>query len=83
MMGVPEVEVDEILENEKRDLRIAGFEEEDKRYRRRMLGGPGGQIKLPQGAYIFADFCTLQIPGVEVILGDSNHQFLRSFGTEL
>lgn len=67
MMGVPEREVDEILENEKRDLRILGFEEEDKRLRRRMLCGPAGQIKLPQGAYIFADFQTLEIPGLEVM----------------
>ncbi|OWM75421.1 hypothetical protein CDL15_Pgr021585 [Punica granatum] len=66
LMGVSEAEVDEILENEKVDLRIAGFDEEDKRLRRRMLGVPAGLIKLPQGEYIFADFRTLEIPGVKL-----------------
>lgn len=68
MMGVPEAEIDEILENAKANLRIAGFEEEDKRLRRRMLGRHDGPIKLPQGPYIFADFRTLHIPGLEVCL---------------
>ncbi|KAK4762261.1 hypothetical protein SAY87_030145 [Trapa incisa] len=66
MMGVPEIEVDEMLENEKRDLRIPGFEEGDKRLRRRMLGVTVDQIKLPQGEFIFADFRTLEIPGVKL-----------------
>ncbi|XP_030459571.2 uncharacterized protein LOC115679973 [Syzygium oleosum] len=65
MMGVPEVEVDEVLENAKKDLRIAGFDEEERRSRR-MLDRPSGPIQLPQGAYIFCEFRTLQLPGVEL-----------------
>lgn len=65
MMGVPEVEVDEVLEIAKKDLRIAGFDEEERRARR-MLDRPSRSIQLPQGAYIFCEFRTLQLPGVEL-----------------
>ncbi|KAG5525289.1 hypothetical protein RHGRI_031840 [Rhododendron griersonianum] len=37
MMGVPKDLVDEILQNAKANLRIAGFEEEEKRMRQRMV----------------------------------------------
>lgn len=67
MMGVPEVEVDEVLEIAKKDLRIVGFDEEERRSRR-MLDRSYRPIQLPQGAYIFCDFRTLQLPGVEVLL---------------
>ncbi|XP_031262033.1 uncharacterized protein LOC116120231 isoform X2 [Pistacia vera] len=66
MMGVSEDEVDKVLQNEKEDLRIVGFDEEEKRLRQRMLDGPIAPLKLPQGQYIFCDFRTLQIPGVEL-----------------
>ncbi|KAJ0113715.1 hypothetical protein Patl1_01910 [Pistacia atlantica] len=66
MMGVSEDEVDKVLQNEKADLRIVGFDEEEKRLRQRMLDGPIAPLKLPQGQYIFCDFRTLQIPGVEL-----------------
>ncbi|XP_052178766.1 uncharacterized protein LOC127792341 [Diospyros lotus] len=66
MMGVPKDEVDEILQNEKTNLRIAGFEEEEKRLRQRMLDRPHGSLKLPQGQYIFCEFRTLHLPGVEL-----------------
>lgn len=66
MMGVSEDEVNKILQNEKADLRIVGFDEEEKRLRQRMFHGPLPPLKLPQGQYIFCDFRTLQIPGVEV-----------------
>ncbi|KAI3440917.1 WLM domain-containing protein [Psidium guajava] len=65
MMGVPEVEVDEVLEIAKKDLRIVGFDEEERRSRR-MLDRSYRPIQLPQGAYIFCDFRTLQLPGVEL-----------------
>ncbi|KAL9258841.1 Protein-tyrosine-phosphatase IBR5-like protein [Drosera capensis] len=64
MMGVSEKEVDEVLKGEKENLRIAGFEEEEKRMRMRMLKAPQGPIRLPQGQYIFADFHTLELPGI-------------------
>lgn len=67
MMGVSEDEVDKVLQNEKADLRIAGFDEEEKRLRQRMLDRTNAPLKLPQGQYIFCDFRTLQIPGVEVL----------------
>lgn len=66
MMGVSKDEVDEVLQNEKENLRIVGFEEEERRLRQRTLGGAHAPLKLPQGQYIFCDFRTLQIPGVEV-----------------
>ncbi|XWS31021.1 hypothetical protein CRYUN_Cryun23aG0041200 [Craigia yunnanensis] len=66
MMGVPEDEVDRVIQNSKVDLRIAGFNEEERRLRRRMSDGPHASIRLPQGPYIFCDFSTLQIPGVEL-----------------
>ncbi|GAB2242659.1 hypothetical protein Droror1_Dr00019434 [Drosera rotundifolia] len=64
MMGVTEKEVDEVLKGEKENLRIAGFEEEEKRMRMRMLKAPQGPIRLPQGQYIFTDFRTLELPGI-------------------
>ncbi|XP_011003486.1 PREDICTED: acidic repeat-containing protein isoform X2 [Populus euphratica] len=66
MLGVSEDEVDKVLQNAKVDLRIAGFDEEEKRMRQRMSEKPFGLLKLPQGPYIFCDFRTLQIPGVEL-----------------
>lgn len=65
MMGVSENEVDEVLQNAKANLRIAGFDEEEKRLRQRMSHEPH-TLKLPQGPYIFCDFRTLQLPGIEV-----------------
>lgn len=67
MMGVSEDEVDKVLQNEKADLRIAGFDEEEKRLRQRMLDRTNAPLKLPRGQYVFCDFRTLQIPGVEVL----------------
>lgn len=66
MMGVPKDELDQILQDAKADLRIAGFDEEEKRLRHRMLDGPHTKLKLPQGTYIFCDFRTLHIPGIEL-----------------
>ncbi|KAF9669577.1 hypothetical protein SADUNF_Sadunf14G0122000 [Salix dunnii] len=66
MLGVSEDEVNKVLQNAKADLRIAGFDEEEKRMRQRMSDRPRGLLKLPQGPYIFCDFRTLQIPGVEL-----------------
>ncbi|XP_048434419.1 uncharacterized protein LOC103955016 [Pyrus x bretschneideri] len=65
MMGVSENEVDEVLQNAKANLRIAGFDEEEKRLRQRMTGRPQS-LKLPQGPYIFCEFQTLQLPGIEL-----------------
>ncbi|KAK1567686.1 hypothetical protein Q3G72_015211 [Acer saccharum] len=66
MMGVSEDEVEKVMQNAKADLRIVGFDEEEKRLRQRMLDGPHAPLKLPQGPYIFCDFRTLQLPGVEL-----------------
>ncbi|XP_057786523.1 uncharacterized protein LOC131003968 [Salvia miltiorrhiza] len=64
MMGVPKDEVDEVLQNAKADLRIAGFDEEEKRLKQRIYGRSYNSTKLPQGNYIFCDFRTLSLPGV-------------------
>jgi hypothetical protein len=67
MMGVPKDEVDQVLQNAKTDLRIAGFDEEEKRSRQRKLDGTHSRLlKLPQGNYIFCDFRTLRIPGLQL-----------------
>lgn len=68
MMGVPKAEVDQVLQNGKADMRIAGFEEEEKRLRQRTSSGLSTPLKLPQGNYIFSEFRTLSIPGLEVTL---------------
>ncbi|PRQ52634.1 putative WLM domain, PUB domain-containing protein [Rosa chinensis] len=66
MMGAFENEVNEVLQNAKANLRIAGFDEEEKRLRQRMSDRPHTSLKLPQGPYIFSDFRTLQLPGIEL-----------------
>ncbi|GER48234.1 ubiquitin and WLM domain-containing protein, partial [Striga asiatica] len=66
MMGVPEDEVDELLRNAKVDLRIAGFDEEERRLKQRSGHGSYSLQKLPQGNYIFCDFRTLSLPGIEL-----------------
>ncbi|KAG8362597.1 hypothetical protein BUALT_BualtUnG0059800 [Buddleja alternifolia] len=66
MMGVPKDEVDEVLENAKVDLRIAGFDEEEKRLKQRNADRAYTSQKLPQGTYIFCDFRTLSLPGIEL-----------------
>ncbi|XP_031492885.1 uncharacterized protein LOC116259288 isoform X2 [Nymphaea colorata] len=66
MMGIFSNEIEEVSDNGTRlDLRIAGFAEEDNRLRQRMAEGPP-VAKLPKGTYIFCDFHTLQIPGIEL-----------------
>ncbi|KAK6142415.1 hypothetical protein DH2020_022763 [Rehmannia glutinosa] len=66
MMGVPKDEVDELLQNVKADLRIAGFDEEEKRLKQRNVHRSYTSPKLPQGTYIFCDFQTLSLPGIEL-----------------
>lgn len=66
MMGVPEDEVNEVLKNAQTDLRIAGFDEEKKRLKQRSLDRSYTSSKLPQGTYVFGDFQTLSLPGIEV-----------------
>ncbi|XP_027931792.1 uncharacterized protein LOC114187685 isoform X1 [Vigna unguiculata] len=66
MMGVSTNEVEEVLQSSKTDLRIAGFEDEEKRVKQRISHGPHISLKLPQGQYIFCEFRTLQIPGLEL-----------------
>ncbi|MCL7047726.1 hypothetical protein MKW94_001018 [Papaver nudicaule] len=67
MMGVFENEIEEVTQNgTKADLRIAGFDEEEKRLRERISYRSRTTLKLPQGNYTFGDFRTLQIPGIEL-----------------
>lgn len=67
MMGVFDDEIEEVSDNGKRpDLRIIGFDEEERRLRRRSSGRPQVSLKLPQGQYIFCDFRTLHLPGIEM-----------------
>lgn len=66
MLGVPKAEVDDILQSAKADLRIVGFDEEEKRMRQRISNGLQSSLKLPQGPYVFCDFRTLHLPGIEL-----------------
>lgn len=66
MLGVPKDEVDDILQSAKADLRIVGFDEEEKRSRQRISNGLQSSLKLPQGPYVFCDFRTLHLPGIEL-----------------
>ncbi|KAH0706757.1 hypothetical protein KY289_011833 [Solanum tuberosum] len=66
MLGVPKDEVDDILQSAKADLRIVGFDEEEKRSRQRNSNGIQSSLKLPQGPYVFCDFRTLHLPGIEL-----------------
>lgn len=65
-MGVLKDEIDEVSQNSKNDLRIVGFDEEEKRLKQRATYRPQSSLKLPQGNYIFCEFRTLQIPGIQV-----------------
>lgn len=68
MMGVSENEIDEVREGAKANMRIAGFDDEEKRLRQRKSDRPHVPLRLPQGSYIFCDFQTLELPGIEVLL---------------
>lgn len=68
MMGVSDNEIDEVLQGAKANLRIAGFDDEEKRLKQRTTYRSHASIRLPQGPYIFCDFRTLQLPGIEVLL---------------
>lgn len=81
MMGVSENEVDEVLEGAKLNLRIAGFSEEEKRLRQRIVDRPQLSLKLPQGPYIFCDFRTLQLPGIVVHLNSLSPTLLMYLGS--
>ncbi|KAL6561425.1 hypothetical protein OROMI_017026 [Orobanche minor] len=65
MMGVPKEEVDELLQNVEADLRIAAFDQEEKRLKQRNTQRSYILPKLPQGNYIFCDFQTPSLPGIE------------------
>ncbi|KAG7548115.1 WLM domain [Arabidopsis suecica] len=65
MMGVSEEEVGGVLKDAVPDMRIIGFEEEERRLRQKKYVS-SASIKLPQGPYIFCDFRTLQLPGIEL-----------------
>ncbi|KAJ1702477.1 hypothetical protein LUZ63_002256 [Rhynchospora breviuscula] len=67
MMGVFEDEIEEVSGNNKRpDLRIIGFDEEEKRLKQRSSNRVQTSLKLPHGPYIFCDFRTLHLPGIEL-----------------
>lgn len=66
MLGVSKDEIDQVLEDSKVDLRIAGFNEEEKRMKQRTSYGPNGFVKQKPRTYTFCDFRTLQLPGIEL-----------------
>lgn len=67
MMGAFNDEINDVSQNTMRpDLRIAGFDEEEKRLRQLSSYTTHTSLKLPQGPYIFCDFRTLDLPGVKL-----------------
>ncbi|KAG2307216.1 hypothetical protein Bca52824_026964 [Brassica carinata] len=60
MMGVTEEEVNGVQKDAIPDMRILGFEDEERRLRQKKFSITS--IKLPQGPYIFCAFRTLQLP---------------------
>lgn len=67
MMGVFLKEVEEVSQSVmKSDQRIAGFLEEERRAKQRIANGLDIPRRLPQGPYVFCDFRTLQLPGIEL-----------------
>ncbi|KAF8116112.1 hypothetical protein N665_0021s0003 [Sinapis alba] len=64
MMGVTEEEANEVQKDAMPDMRILGFEDEERRLRKKKFSIPS--IKLPRGPYIFCDFRTLQLPSIEL-----------------
>lgn len=67
MMGVFDDEIKEVSQDNTRpDLRIAAFEEEDKRLRQLSSYKAQESLKLPQGPYIFCEFRTLELPGIKL-----------------
>ncbi|KAJ9560864.1 hypothetical protein OSB04_006024 [Centaurea solstitialis] len=66
MMGALKEEVDQVQKSARTDMRIIGFDEEEKRMRQRMSNGFDTPLKLPQGNYIFGGFKTLDLPGVQL-----------------
>ncbi|KAJ4902136.1 WLM [Raphanus sativus] len=64
MMGVTEEEFNGVQKDAMPDMRILGFEDEERRLRLKKFSSTS--IKLPQGPYIFCAFRTLQLPGIEL-----------------
>jgi hypothetical protein len=58
-------------------MSIIGFDEEEKRLKQRSSNRAQTSFKLPQGPYIFGDFCTLHLPGIEVLFLQLPKHFLR------
>ncbi|KAK9133156.1 hypothetical protein Scep_012684 [Stephania cephalantha] len=65
-MGVDGEETSGVRNGTKADQRIVGFDEEEKRLQQRTLRGSQRTIQLQRGAYIFCEFQTLRIPGIEL-----------------
>lgn len=66
MMGVYEHEINQLQKDAKANLRIGGFEDEEKRMKQRIYRGPQASLKLPQGPYVFCDFHPLDLPGIQL-----------------
>lgn len=68
MMGALPGEIKEVSQEAGRtyERRIIDFADEDKRAKQRMSVGAHSTRKLPQGNYIFCDFRTLHLPGIEL-----------------
>lgn len=72
MSGALPEEIREVSQTANKQVgsRIIGFEEEEQRAKLRAVRDGKRTSSLPSGPYTFSAFRTLQLPGVEVILGD-------------
>eukprot|EP00249_Psilotum_nudum_P015587 c25413_g1_i1 orf=416-2413(-) len=68
MMGALPEEIKEVSTEagQRYGGRILGFSEEEERAKQRLAIGAGASRKLPQGRYVFGDFRTLQLPGIQL-----------------
>ncbi|KAL2631663.1 hypothetical protein R1flu_016349 [Riccia fluitans] len=65
LMGSSAAEVATVSQGSSRDTRVRGFAEEEELARRRAYSASSSS-SLPKGDYIFCDFRTLSLPGVEL-----------------
>ena len=68
-MGALAGEIEQVSQEaiHKYERGIIGFDEEDKRAKQRAIFRANKIIQLPKGNYIFCDFKTLELPGIQVI----------------
>jgi hypothetical protein len=68
-MGALPEELEQVSQEaiQKYERGVIGFDDEDRRAKHRAVYGVNKVIQLPKGKYIFCEFKTLELPGIQVI----------------